>query len=87
MIQTKSFIVEGNTVTLNGKRTKDIAQKVDTQMNDFLRGLKGKLVDVKITPMFQGASGDYAFITVLYEPGDAEVKEMEKEEKNKSKSR
>ena len=89
MLQVTSFIVEGSTTTLNGRRTKDLAKNVDAQLNGFLSGFKGKLVDVKVIPEFQGANGDYAFITVLYE-ADEPVQQKEEpverhHEKTKSK--
>jgi hypothetical protein len=70
MLQTKSFIVIGNTTTKNGVKVKDLAENVDRDLNSFLEGLSdrgGKLVDVKINTEFIGASGDYAFVTVLFE--------------------
>lgn len=66
MLQTKSFIVQGSTVTKNGVKVKDLGEKVDAAVNSFLAGLEGEFVDVKINTEFIGASGDYAFVTVLY---------------------
>lgn len=70
MKQVKSFIVKGDTVTRNGVQERSIAKNVDVQLNSLLEGLDGTLVDVKITPQFMGASGDIAFVTVIYEAPD-----------------
>lgn len=71
MIQVKSFIVQGNTTTKNGVRIKDLGENVDRELNQFLAGLEGELVNVKINTEFIGASGDYAFVTVLYKADKA----------------
>lgn len=66
MLQVKSFIVTGSTVTRNGVRERDLAINVDGKVNDFLATLDGELVDIKINTEFIGASGDFAFVTVLF---------------------
>ncbi len=92
MKKFKSFLVQGNTTTYNGKMKKDIAENVDKEVNQFLSTLDGVLIDVKATPILQGASGDYAFVTVLYEKEETveekpEVAVEEVEDKKKPKKR
>src|SRR6185295_7003621 len=79
MKKVKSFIVEGNTVTHNGKKEKDIAKNVDLEVNKFLVNLEGELIDIKITPVFQGATGDYAFVTVIYDGKETREEKAAKE--------
>jgi hypothetical protein len=56
--------VIGETKTLNGKRVKDIAEKMDAAINGFLSTVKGKFVDIK--PNVQITNGeDIAFVTVI----------------------
>lgn len=80
MLQVKSFIVKGDTVTRNGHQEKSLGLAVDKEVNEFLSNLDGELVDIKIEVSFFGASGDYAFVTVLYK-GEKKVEKVEKSKK------
>ncbi len=82
MLVSKSFLVVGNTTHRDGAPHKDIAEKVDAEINAFLSDLKnsgGKLVDLK--PNVQiGTMTDTAFITIIIEVDDKKVEEEKKED-------
>jgi len=87
MLKAKSFIVVGNTVTKNGVRVRDLAEQVDVKINEFLGTVaEDALVDVKINTQIVGASGDYAFVTLLYK-GAAEEEEGDEEGEGKKKKK
>jgi hypothetical protein len=85
MLKVKSLMVFGDTVTRNGVKEKDLANKVDRAINDILAGLEGELVDVKINTQIVGASaGDNAFVTLIYR-AEEQAQRHPVEEKKKSK--
>lgn len=82
MLISKSFLVIGSTTTKDGKKHKDIAEKVDAAINSFLSTIDGKYIDLKPNvQLTNGIGEDIAFITVIVEV-DGRKKEAVSSETN-----
>ena len=81
MSQVKSFVVNGETTTRNGKKEKNIASNVDAVINEFISGVK--VVDIKTCIDFGTAGiGDWALVTILYEGEPAQPKKVGRPKKS-----
>ena len=78
MLQAKSFIVVGQTVTRNGQDEKDIADKVDAVINGYLSGTDGKVVQIVNSVQF--GMSDRVFVTIVM---DVDIPEPIKPAKKK----
>jgi len=80
MLKTKSFIVVGETLTRNGKPEKNIAEKIDKAINEYLAGLgDAKYVDLK-TNVQIGTTNDNGFITIITDGPDKPKAVVDSEE-------
>lgn len=75
MLQVKSFEVYGSVITRNGVRAKTLTGDVEKALNNFLSAKNLSLADVQVKQNVEfggAANGGSAFITVLYNAGDAD---------------